>query len=340
MRFRSDLRGFTGAEKALLITFALAIVALVGYLVQAGSGKAGSDARRTLEAGQGALGPIGGAGSMAGPGGSPQAKGEPAPRPPAPTPLPSGTSESGYDGAVVGAGGQAYPPGTPLSQVAPVQPSGGVRNNEILIFTNGISNTKDDQAKTMQDIADTTGSQVLGIHNSTDGFVGDVTQSLGDKLDLGRNPAVDTLSDAVYDALEAGQPIHLVGHSQGALITSRALYAVRQRLMIEDGLTAEQAEQKMSSIKVETFGGAAGSYPDGPQYVHYVNRLDPVPDAFGLGPFGSNGAGKGAKIIRFQDPGTSVDIGWKWPPVSVHTDVHGMSAIYLKHRIPFEEARR
>ena len=49
--FRRDPSGFTGAEKALLICFGLAVVALVGFLVSGGGRKAGSDAQRTLAAG-------------------------------------------------------------------------------------------------------------------------------------------------------------------------------------------------------------------------------------------------------------------------------------------------
>lgn len=62
--------GFTGAEKALLICFGLAIVAATGALVTRGSDKAAGDARRTLMeggAGGGALGavPISRAGAVA-----------------------------------------------------------------------------------------------------------------------------------------------------------------------------------------------------------------------------------------------------------------------------------
>lgn len=53
--FRADARGFTGAEKALLITFALAIVLLVGSRILGGSQAAGGDAKRVLEQGTGAL---------------------------------------------------------------------------------------------------------------------------------------------------------------------------------------------------------------------------------------------------------------------------------------------
>lgn len=46
--FRDDPRGFTGAEKALLICFALALIVLVGVLLQSGSRQAAGDARNAL----------------------------------------------------------------------------------------------------------------------------------------------------------------------------------------------------------------------------------------------------------------------------------------------------
>jgi hypothetical protein len=47
-RFIRDPAGFTGAEKALLVCVALAIVVLTGHLVSRGGQKGGDDARRTL----------------------------------------------------------------------------------------------------------------------------------------------------------------------------------------------------------------------------------------------------------------------------------------------------
>ncbi len=247
-----------------------------------------------------------------------------------PTPLPQGQSDKAYDGTFVGANGLAYASSTPLNQIPTVRPSDGRQPTETLIYVNGIRTSKEGQASSLQAIADKTGAAVVGIHNSTEGTFKDLLQSLGDKTDLGRNPAVDTLANTVYDALKSGQPVHILGHSQGGLITSRALSDVRRRLLIEDGLSSSQANQLLSNIKVETFGAAASSYPDGPQYVHYVNRADPVPGLFGLGSFKNlfvrdRNAGLGAVVNRFTDFGL---------------DPHSFEANYLKRRVPFDQARR
>ncbi len=91
----------TGAEKALLIAFSLAIVVLLGALVSRGSDKAANDAKRTLGKGQGstaalgqvvAPGPLALAGAVQQPG--QVAPPSQAPAAPAPSPAPAPTLET------------------------------------------------------------------------------------------------------------------------------------------------------------------------------------------------------------------------------------------------------
>ncbi|MCS6912673.1 MAG: hypothetical protein RMK29_17755 [Myxococcales bacterium] len=345
-----DCHGFAGAERALLVCGALALVLAIGLLVRSGTGQAGGDARRTLEAGVGPVAAMGSLGSMLGTGPLPQATGEP-PRPLGPRPLHEGLPSHRYDGAFIGADGKAYHPTTRLEDVPPVLPSDGRVGGELILYVNGITASRKQHHESLQAIADRTGARVIGIYNASGGMVSDIMQSLGDRLDLGNNPAVNQVADTLYEQIRRGRSPHIMGHSQGALIISRALYDVKNRLMAEDGLSEAEAERLMGRIRVETFGGAAEHYPDGPQYVHYVNRLDIVPAAFGLGPTEKSvrvpvvpllprgptidvpswglgaknrGAGRGARVIRFNERDN---------PHSLHTT-------YLERRIPFEEARR
>lgn len=235
-------------------------------------------------------------------------------------------SDRVFDGLYVGAGGRTYAPSTPLADVPGVLPSDGRAPAGTIVYVNGINTTKDGQFGSLRQIADRTGARVVGIHNATQGGLVDVIQSAGDTLDIGHNPAVDALADTVYAEITAGRTIHLMAHSQGALITSRALTDVYQRLRVEDGLSRREAERVLARVEVETFGGAAGSYPDGPQYVHYVNRRDAVPGLFGLGPFANPlvDPGRGAVVRRFTEG----------------ENAHGFEATYLPRRVPFERARR
>ncbi|MFP2928313.1 hypothetical protein ACLESO_24590 [Pyxidicoccus sp. 3LG] len=245
---------------------------------------------------------------------------------------PKGAKDKVYDGKLVGAGGQTFEPGTPLSQIPAFTPKNNPNATATLIYTNGISTNKDGQARELQALADSTGMRTLGVHNATEGVVSDLIQCVKDKLGKGSNPAVDTLADTIYGELKAGRDVHLVGYSHGGLITSRALKDVANRMRIEDGMSKGDVEKAMSRINVETFGAAAATYPDGPNYVHYVNDKDIVPTLFGIGGSGKSpldfirDAGKGAKVHYFSEK-------------NMFSGAHGLTDTYLNHRVPFDQAR-
>jgi pimeloyl-ACP methyl ester carboxylesterase len=218
----------------------------------------------------------------------------------APTPAVANDSDDSlYDGHLIGRGERnadddrrvlAYPPGTDTQHVPGFVPRHGIQNDTTLIYTNGINNDVYDQSRSMQALADISGSRVIGVHNSTKNIEADLVQSADDKLPGGsENKAVTSLRNTIRAELEAGRDVHLVGHSQGALITAKALEEVKQDLdnLAKDRGSAERAallQQRYNNIKVETYGGAATTYPKGPKYVHYVNTRDPVPRVAGLSP--------------------------------------------------------
>ncbi len=245
---------------------------------------------------------------------------------------PAGAKDKVYDGKLVGAGGQTFEPTTPLDQVPAFVPANNPNAQKTVVYVNGISTNKDGQARELQALANNTGMRTIGVHNATSGMVADVIQAAKDKLNKGKNPAVDTLSDVVYSELKAGRDIHVMGYSHGGLITSRALKDVANRLRIEDGMSKAQVEQLLSRVNVETFGAAAATYPDGPNYVHYVNNKDPVPVIFGQGSKGwtpgdlFRDAGKGAQVHHFSEKG-------------MFSGAHSLTETYLNHRVPFDEAR-
>ncbi|WP_317987868.1 PE-PPE domain-containing protein [Hyalangium gracile] len=236
-----------------------------------------------------------------------------------------------FDGKLVGADGQTFEPGTPLDQIPGVTPWGNPNPTETVIYVNGISTDLAGQQAEMRHVAEASGARVVGVHNSTEGAGADLIQCVKDKLDKGTNPAVDTLADTVYAELKAGRDVHLMGYSQGALVTSRALKHLANRLRIEDGMSQAQVEQYMSRIKVETFGGAAASYPDGPQYVHYVNDRDIVPLFFG----------QGNALDPFRDPGRGAVVHhFSEASIFKPGEAHLLNGTYMKHRVPFDQARR
>ncbi len=212
-----------------------------------------------------------------------------------------------FDGHFIGAGGKTYAPGTSLSDVPPVTPRNGTKADTTVVLINGIMSDASLHHADMQILADT-GLNVVGIHNSTKSMFRDVAQSLGQKLglDLAMSTVVETTADVIYEAIGKQEPVHLIGHSQGALIASRALIDVKKRLMIEDGLSDKDATTRLADVTVETLGGAATRFPDGPAFIHHVNHLDFVPMLTGVGPLNLNpfaNPGAGAVIHTHQEKG-------------------------------------
>lgn len=277
-----------------------------------------------------------------------------------------------FDGYYVGKGATPFPPSSALNNVPPVLPEGYPgKAPDPVIYVNGIRTSLKGHADSLKAIA-SQGLAVVGIYNATagadgantltragKGMVGDLGQSLGDKLDLGDNKAVDTLTKLIYSRVKISAPMHIIAHSQGALITSRALNHTIDRLAADRAAAPEMRAEfqefktrfilstggrviitdsmlraafkeslkpritqsgQLSIIKVETYGGAAYTYPDGPRYIHSYNKGDKyVPMLVGQGvPFAH--PGRDAVVIPFNEPYSN--------PV----DAHSFDKVYLRHR--------
>jgi hypothetical protein len=254
-----------------------------------------------------------------------------------------------FDGAVVGANGQVYPPGTDASQAPGVRPNDGTPfTGERIYYVNGIQNTASFQSQSIQNIANATGGEVVGIHNSTEGLGLDLQQCVLDKLPSfqSTNAATRALANQIVKDIEAGRPVHLMAHSQGGLVTSGALTIVKDYLETMKPANKAQADAILKNIKVETFGSAAASWPYGPQYTHYINENDTVPMITGLGrqadPARQQNAGGDRATIHFirDDPRTPDALRWS-PETNALPDgdipAHDFNDGYLFHRQPWEQ---
>ncbi len=245
------------------------------------------------------------------------------------------------DGWLVGLGGLAHPPGTPLASIPAIEPTQGGATKTV-IHVNGIMCNPRRELADLQALADATAARVVGVYNATDGLVPDLLQCQKDKLDRGHNPAVDAVAGLIESELAAGRSVHLTGHSQGALVASRALEDVRGRLL-QAGRTPAEVQALLAKVTVETFGGAASWYPDGPAYTHYVDRADFVPRELGLGEVDpplrdltpkvlgvDTHPGAGATVVQFDD-GSFLD---RLNPAGRD---HRLTS-YLQFRVPPEQA--
>jgi hypothetical protein len=234
------------------------------------------------------------------------------------------------DGRFLGAGGRSYGPATRLTDIQGVGPNNGrPATGRTAVYVNGIMTDAAAQQSTMQRIANQTGANVIGIHNATEGFTADIAQSARDKFGTGNNPPVNTLSNAIYDSINNRRDINIIAHSQGGLIASRAVGDAGARLR-RDGYSEQQVQALMGQyVNVQTFGAAAGHYPDGPNYRHVINVKDIVPGMFGLtGDTPANtpifNAGRGAQIERFNSDLSPFNI----------TGNHSIDDLYMRHIDP------
>jgi hypothetical protein len=205
-----------------------------------------------------------------------------------------------HDGYFIGAGGVPVGPLASHFGVKALMPANG-KSDGLALFVNGVLNTKEGQVESMKALANTSGMAVIGLHNATHGFIRDTLQSAAEKVGM-KNTATAELKTAISLSLARGNPIHLVAHSQGALVVTEALADAKRTLMDQEGLTLVQAEMKLHKlVTVETFGGAAAQYPDGPKYVHYVNTQDPVATWLGASDVGAPRREVGSTRARWAD---------------------------------------
>ena len=127
--------------------------------------------------------------------------------------------------------------------------------------------------------------------------------------------------------------MHVMAHSQGGLITSRALVTSTTGCAWRMGCPRRTREKAMSKLNVETFGAAAMHYPDGPNYVHYVNTVDAVPVLTGLGD-SQTGA-----LNPFTHPGKDAKINW-FTDKNIFTGAHNINDTYLNQRVPVQSGAR
>jgi hypothetical protein len=184
------------------------------------------------------------------------------------------------------------------SLIGPVQPDNGKKPADTIFFVNEAVGTPQTVQRDLQALANT-GASVVGVYNQSHGIVSDFKDVFAERAGKKVEPAVLTVQKVVEDALAQGKPVHLAGHSQGALLVSVALQRVADGLKAK-GLSDAEVKQKLSTVQVETFAGVADHYPDGPKYTHYVNKDDLPPRLLGVTRKDAH-PGEGAQIRTFTE---------------------------------------
>jgi hypothetical protein len=223
---------------------------------------------------------------------------------PAPVGQPIGNrGNAAMDGQVMTTdnGGMTWGTGTAPGEIP------GANGRDTVLYVNGIQNSAADHQNTLRVIEGQGGTRAVGLYNASNNFFTDTNQTFTDRDENtaraagtfqgpSRNAATRSLSDSIVNHLNNTQdPLHMMAHSQGGVITANALHDARQRLTAQHG--EARADEMLSRLQVETFGSAGRNYPNGPQYTHWINQSDNV--TRGMGPTEATG-GRGAIFQRFN----------------------------------------
>jgi hypothetical protein len=192
----------------------------------------------------------------------------------------SAWTDANSDGHLLGPNGVVYPKGTDLSEVEHFKPSVGPDRDYTVVFVNGIDTRADALRDTCQKVADQLHVHVVGLYNSTWGPGPDFGEAIGEKLGVPGNAAVTQIAVLIEESVLTGHRLHLMGHSEGALLISHAVREMKEYLKEE--MPEKAIEKAMhDNVWVDTLGGAAYTYPVGPTYAHHYNENDFVPRVFG-----------------------------------------------------------
>lgn len=154
-----------------------------------------------------------------------------------------------------------------------------------LYYVNGANGSPVITAVNVAALAETSQISVLVIFYAGDGTA-PLTQALPA---VSSGAAVETLKGVIADHLARQEPVHIRGGSAGTVIISEAIHGTRNRLARETRLRGDWAAP-LGLLRVETHGSVARDFPDGPRYIHYAAKPDPVPKIGVAGPVAHPGA--------------------------------------------------
>lgn len=231
------------------------------------------------------------------------------------------------DGGFVGADGTFYPPDTPLSQIPGITDPSAARttlSGQRLYIVNGINTDAQQATRDAARYAGMTGANVVGIYNDA-GAMEHIKEATN-PLELLANPAVKSLYLGMKQAIDTGQPMNIMAHSNGNLVANVAATLIRD---YAQQTYPDDVAARLGNIHITALGSPIDSIPQGISYERYTNDRDPV-TWLARPLFMHDDAG-----IRFDDPGEVRPPG-PWPWEQIGTDFDNVFAphsneIYLEH---------
>lgn len=245
-----------------------------------------------------------------------------------------GNWNSAYDGYFIGNNGCLYDPTTTsIENVPPANETTSPSNQKTALwYINGANHRANWVLPEMHLLAKNSGRPVISIYNATIG--GRVPDAISDSNN--ESKVAKVLAAQIVKNITNNIPVFISCNSQGAIHASQGLNQAIESLSLV--YNKPELKTQLAKIHVETAGGASKVFPNGPQYIHYVNSRDPVPLKIGVLSADAE-QGENAVIAEFTDKDTNAlepKYRFVGPLTLKFINVHGFN-IYNQHRQPFEE---
>jgi len=232
---------------------------------------------------------------------------------------PGGNWNSAYDGYFLAENGCFYDPAkVAVKEIPAFHLDSTNRDATPIWYINGANLRADWVLAQMYRLAESSGRPVIAIYNSTLG--GRFFDAAWDALQ--GSVATVSAEKVIIEALAQQEDIFFQVNSQGAIHMATVLRNISRQV---------QAKQ-LNKIHVLTAGGAAPEFPDGPGYVHLINKKDPVPSRAGVVSKDAK-PGANAELIHFSAKDSKPmerDFRFVGPLTRAFLSVHGFMA-YQKH---------
>ena len=238
-----------------------------------------------------------------------------------------------YEGFYVGESGCLYDPASiNVEQVPPfLGPSGDTGRR--LYFVNGANPERRRESSKLALLAEFADIPVVGIYNT---FAGGQLEGLIESARPQIRGASKQIAELALAAIDRKEIFHIRGGSHGTAVISDGMGLIRDALSERLRNRPEINRVMAEFLRVETHGSTVRSFPDGPQYIHYVNLLDPVPFTAGVMAVG-NRPGRQAVIALFSDTIEAMEAWFMELPgfSQFLLQTHGFCA-YTVYREPFD----
>ncbi len=258
-----------------------------------------------------------------------------------------GTPDVDMDGFFIGANGCLYDPDFVLSDDVPVVGGEYDAGQELLFVINGVHTTSLQTDVRLRSIAIVKKRPVIGIFNAP--YENVLEESF--KFIDPRNKVAMTVRSEAYRRVMNGRRFAVIAMSQSGFMVGRGLSRLSSDLFSDFPLRYFYRQKLLGLVDAETVGAVGLQYPDGPSYVHYVNRRDIAPFLAGVMASGAQ-PGRGSVIATFyyqnenclfgrlpleEYPGEGADLSEDFRLV-VGPSVHSICS-YASSGFPFEALR-